>query len=181
MARVRDGDVEPLALLFDRHHRALFRFFLHLCGSAPVAEDLVQEVFFRILKFRGTYRDDDREGRFTAWMYQIARNVHTDHLRKKQAEMPLRDDRAERDPADPGASADLRLIKAADLALLRRALARLPADRRELLVLCRYQNLPYEQVAEILQCETGAVKTRVFRAMRQLSEIFMGLSGRRAS
>ncbi len=181
MARVRDGDVEPLALLFDRHNRPLFRFFLHLCGSAPVAEDLVQEVFFRILKFRGTYREDVREGRFTAWMYQIARNVHTDHLRKKQSEMPIAGEHTGREPADPAGPADLRLIKASDVALLRRALARLPADRRELLVLCRYQNLPYEQVAEILQCETGAVKTRVFRAMRQLSEIFMSLSGRRAS
>lgn len=183
MTRVRDGDVGHLAVLFDRHHRALFHFFLHLCGSAPAAEDLVQEVFFRILKFRSTYRADSRDGRFTAWMYQIARNVHTDHLRKKQSEMPLFEDRSgrEREPADPTTPADLRLIKASDVALLRRALARLPADRRELLVLCRFQNLPYEQVAAILQCETAAVKTRVFRAMRQLSEIFSRLSGRQAS
>lgn len=183
MERVRGGDAEPLAVLFDRHHRALYRFFLRLCCSSAVAEDLVQESFFRILKFKTTYQRGERPGRFTAWMYQIARNVHTDHLRKKQTEMPLWQERAERefDPADKAPAADRQLIEASDLATLRRAFARLPADRRELLVLCRYQNLPYEQVAEILQCEAGAVKTRVFRAMKQLGEIFGRMSGRQAS
>ncbi len=179
MDQIREGGVSHLAALFDRHHRALFRFFWHLCRSRPLAEDLTQEVFFRMLKFRGTFQ---KGARFTPWMYQIARNVHTDHTRK-HTELPFRDERGESEfePVDPDLSVERRLLQASDVAMLRRAFDRLPADRKELLTLARYQNLKYEEIAAILQCEEGAVKTRVFRAMRQLSEMFFQLSGRRAS
>lgn len=180
MNRVRAGHTDSLAHLFERHHRQLFRFFHHLCGSSGLAEDLTQEVFFRMLKFRGTFQKD---GRFTPWMYQIARNVHMDHVRRKQLETPLFDDRAEkeREFADPAMSAEVSLLRGHDLAILRKALLRLPPERRELLVLSRWQNLRYDEIAAIVECEPGAVKTRVFRAMRQLSEIFFRLSGRKAS
>ena len=180
MNSVRDGDTDSLARLFERHHRQLFRFFCHASGSSGLAEDLTQEVFFRMLKFRGTFQKD---GRFTPWMYQIARNVHVDHLRRKQSEMPLFDDPSEkeREVADPGLSPELALLRGTDMAILRKALMRLPAERRELLVLSRWQNLRYEEIAAIVQCEPAAVKTRVFRAMRQLSEIFFRMSGRKAS
>jgi RNA polymerase sigma factor (sigma-70 family) len=180
MKRVHEGDTDSLAHLFDRHHRPLFRFFYHLCGSSGLAEDLTQEVFFRMLKFRATFQKD---GRFTPWMYQIARNVHIDHTRRRQTEMPLYDDRTDKEfePQEPGLSAEFNLLRSSDLAILRKALQRLPAERRELLVLSRWQNLRYEEIAAILQCEPGAVKTRVFRAMRQLSEIFFRMSGRKAS
>ena len=180
MNRVREGDTESLAELFERYHRHLFRFFYHLCGSSGLAEDLTQEVFFRMLKFRGTFQ---KGARFTPWMYQIARNVHVDQVRRRQLEMPLFDDRAEKDrePLDPGMSPELTLLRGNDLAILRKALMRLPEERRELLVLSRWQNLRYEEIAAIVQCEPAAVKTRVFRAMRQLSEIFFRMSGRKAS
>lgn len=180
MNRVREGDTDSLAHIFERHHRPLFRFFFHLCGSSGLAEDLTQEVFFRMLKFRGTFQKD---ARFTPWMYQIARNVHVDHMRRKQTEMPLYDDRMEldREPHDPGLTPELNMLRGSDLAILRKALMRLPAERRELLVLSRWQNLRYEEIAAIVQCEPAAVKTRVFRAMRQLSEIFFRMSGRKAS
>lgn len=180
MSEVCAGATDLLAVLFERHHRLLFRFFLHLSGSRILSEDLTQEVFFRMLKFRETFQ---RGSRFTPWMYQIARNVHTDHLRKRQSEMPLWDEKGERElePADPTVSAESRLLQAGEMVILRKALDRLPADRRELLVLARYQQLKYEEIAEILQCDVGAVKTRVFRAMRQLGDLFFRLSGRRAS
>lgn len=180
MSLVRDGDSAPLAVLFERHHRALYRFFYHLCGSSALGEDLTQEVFFRMLKFRGTFQ---KGSRFSPWMYQIARNVHVDQMRKKHVETPLYDELSERDlePADPSLSPELQLLRGNDLAILRRAMMRLPAERRELLVLSRWQNLKYEEIAAIHQCDTGTVKTRVFRAMRQLSDIYFRMSGRKAS
>ncbi|MBI4905204.1 MAG: RNA polymerase sigma factor [Acidobacteria bacterium] len=180
MMEVRTGAVSQFAVLFERHHRALFRFFSLSAGSSTLAEDLTQEVFFRMLRFRETFQSG---ARFTPWMYQIARNVHFDHLRKRQHEMPLFDDREGRDfdAADPDASAERKLMRASDLATLRKALQRLPADKRELLVLCRWQNLTYEQIGEILQCDPAAVKSRVFRTMKLLGEIFHRLAGRQAS
>ncbi len=76
MAQVREGRVEMLAILFERHHVRLFNFFLRLTAERSLSEDLVQEVFLRILKYRHTYRGDSK---FTTWMYQIGRNAHIDH------------------------------------------------------------------------------------------------------
>lgn len=180
MTEVRDGAVDQLSILFERHYHGLFQFFSHLTGSATVAEDLLQEVFFRILKFRHTYR---AERSFVAWMYQIARNVHVDHLRRRRPELQFLDqpDEPQWEPRDKAPTQDVRFERQSDMVLLRRALAQLPADKREVLVLSRYQNLKYEQIAEILNCEVGAVKQRVFRAVRQLSDIFFRLSGRRTA
>jgi len=93
MLDVRGGDLGKLELLFDRHHRALFRYFLHLTSNRAVSEDLVQEVFLRILKYRHTYQP---ETRFCAWMFQVGRNVHMDHA--VQACRPIFRRRAGRRP-----------------------------------------------------------------------------------
>jgi RNA polymerase sigma-70 factor (ECF subfamily) len=178
MLAVRDGDVEQIAVLFDRHNRALFNFFLRLTGSPSMSEDLVQEVFFRMLKYRQTYQ---LKGTFTAWMYQVARNAHLDLTRKRRLEIV-----PDEEPAwDELASADVgpleRLEQAQEIRMLRRALSRLPLEKREVLVLSRFQNLKYDEIAQILKCEVGAVKVRVYRAVRELGEIFSELSGEKAS
>ena len=84
MLAVRDGDVERIGVLFDRHHRMLFNFFLRITGNRGLSEDLVQEVFFRMLKYRSTYQGS---ANFTAWMYRIARNAHVDQARKRRLEI----------------------------------------------------------------------------------------------
>lgn len=178
MLAVRDGDVERIAVLFDRHHRMLFNFFLRLTANRSLSEDLVQDVFFRMLKYRHTYQNATN---FTAWMYQVARNAHVDHLRKRRLEIvpdeePAWDNMAAGDP-DP----EERLGHSQEISLLRRALARLPIEKREVLVLSRFQNLKYNEIAEIMNCEANAVKVRVFRAIRELGQIFGELSGEKAS
>jgi RNA polymerase sigma-70 factor (ECF subfamily) len=180
MQKVRHGDLAKMAVLFERHHRALYRFFLRLTGNREFSEDLVQDVFFRMLKYRHTYRDGSP---FTPWMYQVARNAHLDGMHRHRGEAPLNDERDEM-PAEPAStepdpSEILRLRQ--DLSLLRRALAALPLDKREVLVLSRFQNLRYEQIGEILSCDVGTVKVRVYRAIKALSRIFFELAGEKAS
>ena len=184
MAAVCQGDLRKLAVLFERHHRALYNFFLHMNGNPDVSQDLVQDVFFRILRYRHTYRD----GRpFVAWMYQIARNASIDAGRKRTGELQLvmsrddEDERTMREPVSEMPGAEEAMRKRQEIALLRRALERLPEDKREVLVLSRVQNLAYDQIASILGCETGAVKVRVYRATRALGEIYFELAGERAS
>src|SRR5258706_1390473 len=89
MLAVRDGEVSKLGTLFDRHHRGLFDFFARLTGSRTLAEDLGQDVSFRILKYRQTFRADSH---FKAWMFHIARNARFDHFKKHQPETPLPED-----------------------------------------------------------------------------------------
>src|SRR5512135_3078860 len=88
MEQVRDGKVEKLAILFERNQVMLYNFFLRLTGDRAASEDLVQEVFIRILKYRAGYQG---ESRFAVWMFQIARNAHIDYLRKQKATVALDD------------------------------------------------------------------------------------------
>ncbi|HTT64338.1 MAG TPA: RNA polymerase sigma factor [Bryobacteraceae bacterium] len=180
MQKVRDGDLAKMAVLFERHHRALFRYFLRLTGNREFSEDLVQDVYFRMLKYRHSYRDGSL---FTSWMYQVARHAHLDGVQKRKGEAPLFEVGHENTPEpastepDPGEL----LRRRQDLGLLRRALAALPVEKRELLVLSRFQNLKYEQIADILACDVGTVKVRVYRAIKALSEVFFELAGEKAS
>jgi RNA polymerase sigma factor (sigma-70 family) len=102
MEQVRDGTVEKLAVLFERHQAMLYNFFLRLTGNRATSEDLVQEVFIRILKYRAGYLG---ESRFVVWMFQIARNAHVDFLRRRKAEVPLDEHAAEAPSREPPSSA----------------------------------------------------------------------------
>lgn len=180
MAQVTGGDLGKLAVLFERHHKPLFRFFVHMNRDRELSQDLVQDVFFRILRYRHTY---DAKQSFSAWMYQIARNAHLDHIRKRKGEVLVFEDPAERgqEPVSGARGADEELRRRQEIRLLRKALDRLPEDKREVLVLSRYQNLKYEEIAQVLGCEVGTVKVRVYRAVRALGQIFYELAGDKAS
>ena len=176
MLEVRGGAVGKLETLFDRHHGALFRYFLHLTGNRAASEDLVQDVFFRILKYRHTYQANTS---FRAWMYQVGRNVYLDHAGRNKGEVALPENIQEL--SSPAAGAERQYQKQQETAMLRRALAALPSDKREVLVMSRFLELKYDEIASVLKCETGTVKVRVYRALRELGDRFFALGGERAS
>jgi RNA polymerase sigma-70 factor (ECF subfamily) len=183
MAQVRGGDLRKLAILFERHHRRVYNFFVHMNGDRDVSEDLAQEVFFRMLRYRSGY---DEKRPFAAWMYQIARNLNNDRAQRRKGELQLvtADGEEESTPNEPRSGeigAEEALRKKQEVVLLKRALERLPGDKREILVLSRFQDLKYEEIARILGCEIGAVKVRVYRAVRALSEMYQQVAGERAS
>ena len=167
MCAVQSGQVDTLARLFERYHVQLLSFFTRSGSPRAVAEDLVQDVFVRILKYRATYRAGSR---FVTWMYYIARNARLDLLHKRRGEVEWDDSYT------PSFEPDDAAQQAQEHRLLARAMDRLPADTRELLVLCRYQELTSEEVGAILGCETGTVKVRVHRALRELRAHFEELS-----
>jgi RNA polymerase sigma factor (sigma-70 family) len=180
MAEVSAGQVARLAVLFERYHRSLFRYFVSMNRHREQAEDLVQEVFFRMLRYRTSY---DPAQSFTAWMYQIARNAGVDHVRKRRAgevvDIEEFAERRELVSALPGPEESA--SRGQDLALLRRAMAQLPEDKREILVLSRFQGMKHEDIAEVLGCEVGTVKVRVYRAIRALEQIYFALEKEKAS
>lgn len=180
MAKVRAGELAKLAVLFERHHRALFRYFVSMNRSREMAEDLVQDVFFRMLRYRGSY--DSRQS-FTGWMYQIARRAGLDRAQKHRAEVTGIDEfvagRAE--PVSPAPGPEETAAKGQNLALLKRALDQLPPDKREVLILSRFQEMKYEDIAVVLGCEVGTVKVRVYRAIRALEQAYFDLEREKAS
>lgn len=167
MRAVRAGDLGQLGRLFERYHVALFDFLGRTTGDRAAAEDLVQDVFVRILKYRHTYRDDSC---FETWLYRIARNARADYFRRRSLAVSVDLDDAE--PVSPAPDPARVLEQSSNEARLKRALMRLPDDKRELLVLARYRGMRYEQIGALLEIEVGAVKVRVHRAMNQLRAIF---------
>ena len=180
MASVRDGEVRNLAVLFERHHRALFLFFLRLTGDRAAAEDLVQDVFFRVLKYRQTYFAGSP---FLTWMYQVAHNVFLDSRKRRREDQLPEDDQgnAVLEPRSTAPHAEQQLSRQQEIALLNRALLRLPLEKREVLIMSRYQELKYDKIASILMCDVGTVKVRVYRAIRELGTIYEQLARERAS
>ncbi|MGZ7065156.1 MAG: RNA polymerase sigma factor [Candidatus Aminicenantales bacterium] len=176
MELVRDGKVEKLAILFERYQTMLYNFFLRLTGNRAASEDLVQEVFIRILKYRAGYQG---ENRFLVWMFQIARNAHVDFLRKKKGEVAL-DDQFSEAPSQELLPEE-RFEADQEAALVRQALEKLPPKKRELLVLFRFQNLKLREIAELLDVQVGTVKVQVHRALKDLSRIYLELQGGKAS
>jgi RNA polymerase sigma factor (sigma-70 family) len=168
MLKVKAGDIDKLGLLYERYNKDLFRYFWYLTASTELSEDLVQNVFYRILKHCRQYRG---KGKFISWMYSIARNLWADHY-KKNKRLDAREDLPQW-YVDDELPADEQIEREEKLRQLRSALDRLDPEKKEVLVLSRYQGLKYHEIADLLNTTEGAVKTKVFRALNELKEIYI--------
>ena len=172
MFQVRDGDVGKLGVLYERYHGKLYGFFVRHTSKREVSEDLVQDVFFRVLKYRHTFRG---EAPFTVWMYQLARNASADYFRKWKHETPMTEGIEEQQSDDLLPSE--RVQEQEEHRLLKAAMSKLSEDKREVLVMSRFQDLKYEEIGKILDCPVGTVKARVHYALKDLRDEYMKLTG----
>jgi len=171
MLKVKDGDLDKLGLLFKRYNRVLFQFFYNLNRNAALSEDLVQNVFMRILKYRHRFRGD---GEFKSWMFFIARNINIDHFKKnKFAYADSIDDWKDRIADD--FRSDQTIMKQEELEQLHKALDQLEPEKKEVLVMSKLDGMPYRQIGEVLGCTEGAVKVKVFRALKALKNTYHNL------
>lgn len=168
MAQVGAGDREGLGRLYDRHHGPLFGFFYNLTGCRDASEDLVHEVFLRVLRYAHSFQVG---GTFRPWLYRIARNVLAD--RKGPAGVEDLDD--ELPCPEPGP--EVRMVDLQDRDRLARALARLSRDQRELLLLSRDPDLRARDLAALFGCTEAALRVRVHRALTALRRSFFELPG----
>lgn len=174
MLRVKAGDLDQMTVLYERYNRMLFGFFFKTTLDTQVSEDLVQVVFVKMIKYREQYRAE--EGAFLPWMFRIAHNAHIDSyhsFNRHRSDMDL----AKADPpAESNPEQDL--LRKEKFGLIKEALGRLTEEQREVLIMSRYQDLPYREIARILKCREGTVKARVFRAVEKLRLVCRQLEGR---
>lgn len=165
MLKVKAGQLDQLGLLFERYNRPLYGFFFKLTCDQEVSEDLVQNVFVRIIKYRHTYKGD---GKFSTWMYHMARNLFADHYRKEKRRGYKEDVETADRYHQNEENAERSKIASEELDMLQLALNRLPEDKREILVLSKYQGMKYKDIADLLDLTESAVKVRIFRALKEL-------------
>lgn len=164
MLKVKEGDLDRLGLLFERYHKVLLAFFYRIHHDGSVSEDLVQNVFMRILKYRHGFKGD---GIFKVWMFHIARNVSHDQFRKDSRGSFANDDLGKwegRLSNDDGDSDDKEIKDQ----LLFEALELLEPDKKELLVMSKLNGVKYREISEVLGITEGNVKVKVFRALGEL-------------
>lgn len=170
MEAVRNGDLQQASLLFDRYHRRLFNFLARMTMDRDLAEDLTQNVFLRMIKYRGSYRPGNR---FQSWIYQVARNVFSDHYQasKNKKSDYMNVEKIGEWVADDNESK----LQEEQEALLHKSMALLTHEQRELLVLTRFQHMKYEEVAEMMETTVANIKVKVHRAISRLREHYFEL------
>ncbi len=169
MLKVKAGDLDKMGLLFERYHRPLYGFLFHMTYQRETSEDLVQQVFYKMLKYRETFT---ATGEFVHWMYSIARNTLKDQGKslKQRVKHENTDDHAERLPG--GLTPEEQLEKKQAKLGLYKAMEKLSDSHREVLTLSKFQELKYQEIAQILDISEIAVKTRAHRAMQELKSIY---------
>ncbi|HKU16308.1 MAG TPA: RNA polymerase sigma factor [Steroidobacteraceae bacterium] len=172
---VAGGDASCLGTLFERHHRGVYQYCLQLTRSPAASEDLVQDVFLKLLRKAASFRGT---GSCKAWIYNIARNVTFDYLRSAQRRTSV-DDEGEgaADSLVDHRSSEQAAAAEQNLSLVARALAELPATAREVIWLGRFVFEDYEELARALDCTASAARVRMHRAMQQLNSTFIRMNG----
>jgi len=171
MLRVRAGDEASFSLLLERHRNPVVHFLYRMLQDQAVAEELAQEVFLRVYRSRESY---EPTAKFTTWLFRIAThlalNYIRDHRREKgkQSLDEEREDAPARQFADGGPSVEERLVKEARLSEVRAAIGRLPEKQRAAVLMHKYEELEYSQIARSLKCSESAVKSLLFRAYESL-------------
>ncbi len=170
MAAVKQGDLQKASLLFDLYHRRLYGFFTRVTFDRELGRDLTQNVFYRLIRYRHTYKEDMP---FQSWIFQMARNVYADHHRKNRM---LFSDFTPAETLEEKTNSPMEdIMQSEKERLLHTALSKLPADQREILVLSRFEQMKYEEIARIMNLTVANVKIKVHRAILKLKEIYFQL------
>jgi RNA polymerase sigma-70 factor (ECF subfamily) len=172
MLRVRDGDDESFRVLLEKHRNPVVHFLYRMVQDEGVSEELSQEVFLRVYRSRGTY---EPTARFTTWLFRIATHLALNWLRdgrNERGQVRLDDDgdgdAPLREVADRKPSVEQQMVYQARLREVRDAITLLPEKQRAAVLMHKYEEMEYSQIAGVLECSESAVKSLLFRAYETL-------------
>ena len=174
---VLDGDVNAYEALVKEYEKNVYNLALRMTGNSEDAADMAQEAFIKAYNSLTAFRGDSK---FSVWLYRIVSNVCLDFLRSRSRKQTVslsteNDDgeEVELDIADETHSPEQLLDRSLTRDAVRRGLAALPPDHREILLLREIQGLSYEEIADVLGLEAGTVKSRIFRARKKLCSVLI--------
>ncbi|HEV3374622.1 MAG TPA: sigma-70 family RNA polymerase sigma factor [Candidatus Acidoferrum sp.] len=177
MLDVKAGDEQSFALLLQRYRGPLVNFLYRMVREREEAEDLAQEVFLRVYRARKEYVPS---AKFTTWMFRIATNLALNSLRDNRyqrmevsIDAPVSADAEDGDErtldvAEKHPNIEQHLIEEARSKMIRHAIEKLPEKQRAAVLLHKYQELDYNEIAKVLECSESALKSLLFRAYETL-------------
>src|SRR6202040_4247503 len=174
MLQVKAGDDSAFAYLVQKYRRPMVNFMYRMAHNSAIAEDLAQEVFLRVYRSRESY---EASAKFTTWLYRIATNLAVNHARDTRHERPENtvsldepDEESGRtlDLPDRTPSAEETIVQRERLAAIRQRVQALPERQRIAVVMHKYQQMDYRQIAEVLKLSESATKSLLFRAYETL-------------
>ncbi len=176
MLRVKTGDEAAFAGLVQKYRRPMVGFMYRFCHNPSTAEELAQEVFLRVYRSRATY---EPSAKFTTWLYRIATNLAVNHARDTRHERPENTVRLDESDQDTGTTPDLadesltveeQMMKRERLAAIRSKVNALPERQRLAVIMHKYQQMDYREIAGVLKLSESATKSLLFRAYETLRE-----------
>lgn len=167
MLRVKDGYLSELTELFERYHVKLYNFFLKLTFDQAVSEDLTQNLFYRIIKYRQSYNFEN--GSFKSWIYQMARNIHVDYFKEQRK---ITEQIKNINHNHHHISGHEEAYREDDFEKLNNALLQLQPDQREMIVLSRFEGLKYEEISKMKDISVPAIKVQIHRAIKHLRNLY---------
>lgn len=171
MLRVREGDDTSFALLLDKHRGPVIHFLYRMVQNQAVCEELAQEVFLRVYRSRASY---EPTAKFTTWLFRIATHLALNWIRDAKGEKALesldeeQDTGSARQVEDKRLNVEQRLLRESRMSEIRRAIEALPEKQRAAVVMHKYEEMEYSQIAGVLNCSESAVKSLLFRAYETL-------------
>jgi RNA polymerase sigma-70 factor (ECF subfamily) len=171
MLRVKEGDGASFGILLEKHRSPVIHFLYRMVQNQAIAEELAQEVFLRVYRSRESY---EPTAKFTTWLFRIATHLALNSLRdgrNQRLEERLDDDSSDtpvRQVSDQRPSVEQTMVQQARLDEVRRAVAMLPEKQRAAVLMHKYREMEYSQIAKVLNCSESAVKSLLFRAYETL-------------
>ena len=176
MLRVRAGDQSAFEYLVQKYRRPMVSFMYRMARNSAAAEDLAQEVFLRVYRSRETY---EASAKFSTWLYRIATNLAVNHARDTRHERPevqVSLDEPDDDTGttlempDASLNAEQQMVRRERLLAIRRRIEALPEQQRLAVIMHKYQQMDYKQIADVLKKSESATKSLLFRAYETLRE-----------
>ena len=171
MLRVKEGDGASFTILLEKHRLPVIHFLYRMEQNQAVAEELAQEVFLRVYRSRESY---EPTAKFTTWLFRIATHLALNSLRDgkhRRLEEHLDDDSSEtpvRQVSDQRPTVEQRMLHRSRMEEIRRAVATLPEKQRAAVLMHKYDEMEYSQIAKVLNCSESAIKSLLFRAYETL-------------